>query len=197
MQLESKKALEKLEDAQQAITKTIGNLEFNKDSLDTEITSKISQLNELQNSLELLKKDINVEKSKIIGLESEQKGIQSAIDGLKDQISPLQEELFALKNDIKLMTGQKAELLTLVSTKSGELQAIREESERDLSILSQQKADVLHDIQDSQRQLKQEREDLASRKLAADKRDDNLRAREYKATRDEQMIQQNAGLLNL
>lgn len=197
LELQAKNSLETIEDTAQGIKKTIGNLEFNRDSLNTEISGKITELNSLHNELGEVKIIIEAENSKITVLNSQQEGIRSSIDGLKEQIVPLQEQLSSLKRDIGDLAVNRANLLSVIETKTSELEVLKEESERDLSILLAQKTELTREIQDSQKQFKLERDDLASRKIASDERDDNLRRREYKVSRDEQMIQTNAGLLNL
>lgn len=189
--------LKPLEDKYAEIVNLVGNLEFNRQGLDTEIRGKISKLNALHESLGEVKTQIESEKASVTQLKSEQTGVQSSIDGLKEQISPLQEQLSSLKSEVEELTVKRVGLINIIDQKSKEFEALREESERDLSILTQQKHTLTREIQDSQKQFSSEREELATRKQAADKRDDNLRAREYKVSRDEQMIEQNAGLLNL
>lgn len=197
IETQSQKIIEDTEDQVQALKNQIGNLEFNKEALDTKIKGKITELNALHNSLSDVNKQIEAQKSQITQLESKEAGIQSSIDGLKEQIEPLQVNLTNMKTEYSGLETKKADLLSIIETKTQEYTVLLEESERDLSILKDQKVQIKREIQDSQAQFKLEREDLATRKLAADKRDDNLRAREYKVNRDEQMIQQNAGLLNL
>lgn len=194
---QSQKVIEDLEDQVQALKNKVRSLDFNKEALDVQITGKITELNALHNSLNDVNKQIEAQKSQITQLESKQIGIQSSIDGLKEQIEPLQVTSTNMKTEISGLETKRADLTAAVETKTQEYTVLLEESERDLSILKAQKIQITREIQDSQAQFKLERDDLATRKLAADKRDDNLRAREYKVNRDEQMIQQNAGLLNL
>lgn len=193
----SQKELERLEDTSQGLKKEIGNLEFNRDSLNTEISGKISELNSLHEQLGTVKTAIESENSKITVLISQQIGVQTSIDTLKEQIPPILEELTIIKADIASLIPQRAELVDSIQLKTDEFDTLLEESERDLSVLKDQKSAIKREIAESEDQFKAERSDLASRKMAADKRDDNLRAREYKVSRDEQMIEQNAGLLNL
>lgn len=195
--IKSQKVIEDTEDQVQALKNEVGNLEFNRDSLDTEIQGKITQLNSLHNDIGEVKTQIEAEKSKITQLQSEQLGIQSSIDSLKEQTAPLQLALGEMKHEISDLEVKRADLTALVETKTQEYTVLLEESERDLSILKDQKTQIKREVQEAQAQFKLEREDLATRKMAADKRDDNLRAREYKVNRDEAMIEQNAGLLNL
>lgn len=197
IETKSQKVVEDTEDQVQALKNQVGNLEYNRDSLDTEIQGKITQLNSLHNEIGDVKTQIEAEKSKITQLQSEQLGIQSSIDSLKEQTTPLQLSLGEMKHEIGGLEIKRADLTSLVDTKTQEYAVLLEESERDLSILKDQKTQIKREIQDSQAEFKLEREDLATRKVAADKRDDNLRAREYKVNRDEEMIQNNAGLLNL
>lgn len=197
IETKSQKVIEDTEDQIQALKNQIGNLEFNKDSLDTEIQGKITQLNTLRSGMEDLKTAINEEKVTIVRLQSEQVGIQSSIDGLKEQVNPLQATLTDMKSEVGDLELKRADLLALIETKSQEYAVLLEESERDLSILKDQKTQIKTEIQDAQAQFKLEREDLATRKMAADERDNNLRRREYKVNRDEQMIQANSGLLDL
>lgn len=197
IETQSQKVIEDTQDQVQALKNQIGNLEFNRDSLDTEIQGKITQLNNLHNEIGDVKTQIEAEKSKATQLQSEQLGIQSSIDSLKEQTTPLQLALGEMKHEISGLEVKRADLTALVETKTQEYTVLLEESERDLSILKDQKVQIKTEIQDAQADFKRERDDLATRKLAADKRDDNLRAREYKVNRDEAMIEQNAGLLNL
>lgn len=193
----SQKVVEDTEDQVQALKNEVGNLEFNRDALDTEIKGKITELNSLHGDLGNVKTVIESENSKITTLVSQQKGVQSSIDSLKEQIEPLQVTFTNMKTEISGLETKRADLTAAVETKTQEYTVLLEESERDLSILKDQKTQIKGEIQEAQSQFKVEREDLATRKLAADKRDDNLRAREYKARRDEDMIAQNVGLLDL
>lgn len=197
IELLARERLEPLEDKYAGLGNLIGNLEFNRDSLDTEIAGKITELNSLHEDLGNVRSIIEAETSKITALVSQQKGVQGSIDTLKEQISPLQEQFTKLKIETEDLTTHRSQLMGIIDAKSKELEALLEESERDLSILKEQKRVITTKIQDSQKQFDNERSELATRRQAADKRDDNLRAREYKVSRDEQMVQQNAGLLNL
>lgn len=197
IQTKSQKTIEDTEDQVQALKNQIGNLEFNKDSLDTEIQGKITQLNTLRSGMEDLKTVINEEKGTIVRLQSEQVGIQSSIDGLKEQVNLLQATLSDMKSEVGDLELKRADIKALIETKSQEYAVLLEESERDLSILKDQKTQIKTEIADAQVDFKRERDDLATRKMAADERDNNLRRREYKVNRDEQMIQANSGLLDL
>lgn len=197
VELLARENLKPLEDKAQGLGNIIGNLEFNRDSLNTEISGKVTELNSLHEQLGSVKTSIESENSKIIVLVSQQAGVQSSIDSLKEQISPLQEQSTSLKSEIEDFYNIKVELMDFIDLKTKEFEAEKEVSERDLSILKDQKSALTRSIQESEINFKAEREDLATRKQAADKRDDNLRAREYKVSRDEEMIEQNAGLLNL
>lgn len=194
---ESETVLKELQ-KQQLITKdSIVKLINQKEGLLIELSSGESVLSNTQELLSEVKKSIETAKTTLSNLKSEEIGTQTTIDALKSQISPLREDLASVKLEIEDLYKQKVELIDFIDLKNKEFEALKEASERDLSILKGQKSTLTNFIQVNEATLKAEREDLAVRKQAADKRDDNLKIREMKVSQGEQAIEANASLLNL
>lgn len=194
---ESEETLEELR-SQQLLTKdSIVKLINQKEGLLIELSSGESVLSNTQELLSELKTNVETEKTTLTNLKSEQIGVQSSVDALKAQIAPLREDKASLSVDIEDLYKQKVELIDFIELKNKEFEAIKEVSERDLSILKEQKSAILRQNIEAQAILKAEREDLAIRKQTADKRDDNLKVREMKVSQGEQAIEANASLLNL
>lgn len=194
---ESETVLKELQ-KQQLITKdSIVKLINQKEGLLIELSSGESVLSNTQELLSEVKKSIETAKTTLSNLKSEEIGTQTTIDALKSQISPLREDLASVKLEIEDLYKQKVELIDFIDLKNKEFEALKEASERDLSILKGQKSTLTNFIQVNEATLKAEREDLAVRKQAADKRDDNLKIREMKVSQGERAIEANASLLNL
>lgn len=194
---ESEEALEELRSEQFILKDSIVKLIGQKEDLLVELSNGESVLTNTQELLSELKTNVESEKTNLSNLKSEQIGVQSSVDALKAQIAPLREDKASLTVDIEDLYKQKVELIDFIELKNKEFEALKEVSERDLSILKEQKSAIIRQNIEAQTILKAEREDLAIRKQTADKRDNNLKIREMKVSQGEQSIEANANLLNL
>lgn len=197
LEVYSKDELSGLGDSRQLLYAAISELDFAKTELESQITAQKTELEENSKQFTLIKASIDAEKLDLSGLESKHKGVLVAIEDLKNTIVPLIEQKTGLSKEIEELTNKKVELAAYITHKEEEFDARQEDFIRERDITAEQVRILKQQREDMQEGIKAERDELATRKMAADRRDQNLRIREHKVSRDEQTIAQNAGLLNL
>lgn len=130
-------------------------------------------------------------------LEEQEQGLKSSISTHTDMLSVHQGEKERLESGLEELRAQYTEEKERLDSIDGLYLEKKRQGEEDLAKTSAKVLVKTQELNDIQQIMDIERREIASRKLALDERDKNLRIREVKASQDEASIQANAGLLNL
>lgn len=113
------------------------------------------------------------------------------------QLDGQQTTLHDLLGQIAALRTQKAELDHDIRVQTSDYEKNRDEFARSIIIASAKLDRLKQELVELNTFMEIERRDIATRKIALDDREANLRRREQKADEKERLIQQNAALLDL
>lgn len=197
LEIASSKVLDPLVVQETTLKRYISDLELTKASLKSDIVALRAEIEQQRSIVSGVVAEIETQKGKAEQLEATKHGLEVSINELNDKLPTIQGALQRMKDETDALQLQKNELKALILSETRGWETKIADLQRQATVSESHKTAVDREIDQMTKQQRLIREDLASRTLALDAREKVISRREYKVNRDEEIIQNNAGLLNL
>lgn len=215
IEVQTKKLLQKREEELSRLSedaeKEIKGLKIQLDGLkpsvaqcEKELISLKAQISDAKEELKVTKAKNDVLKSSNAELNSLNVAVQGQYDKVISEVAKNLEEVEALKrqkeslqSEIANYETQASNFLINMDRTKADFEMIIKQKERQIALLEHRITTTQQDLLDIQKSHERERRELADRKLALDKQDENLRIRAHKVSAQEEAVSRNASLLEL
>jgi len=175
----------------------IEDLERTKIEAQTAMVGLDSQVDSQRRSLSEVIDTIFFKKGELNKLAVDRAAVVAQIDDLNEKISPLQSTIQQLQERIDSLAATRDTLKEQIDDFRTEFEMIEAQKQRAVSTLESKREHLEVQIIQMQDEFDAQRKELALRIRAADDREEVLKRRESKASRDEATNRRNAQLMNL
>lgn len=127
----------------------------------------------------------------------DKEAVERQITALHDQLTPLEADIATCNREIERLMLIKTSLTTEIGNLTTDVDVKRTELDRIIAVATQTRDNLLAESRALQHDMDLQRTDLAQRIHAADERDGVLKIRERKVRHGEEVVKQNAQMMDL
>lgn len=167
------------------------------DAAKNELVAIESLIEEKSAALGALKVEEVVQRDRVERLTNEESDLKKSVSELAEKMSQQKSDALALKTEVDDLGKAKLELETAIDLARTDSDRGLEEAKRNLNNAQGKRDALALEIQSMSHNMDIQQKELASRTLALDARDKNIRVREARLIAGEARITANANLLDL